>query len=145
MMPIAESYVYIVTQTDFEDHTDEEGRLAILSVHATAALANSAVKDYICEFHELEDDEVNDFIQDNDNTTPMTNGLYEVTIEERSDYRHAYLLKVEKMELEGHFPDPSLSDGGNGEGKKRTGSKRQAESPPSDGRKKPRQDVIVLD
>ena len=41
------SYVYTVTRTDFEHHTDRKGRLSLIEVHASLLSANAAAKAHL--------------------------------------------------------------------------------------------------
>jgi hypothetical protein len=145
MIRIPEPYVYVITERTFDHHEDEEGKLWILSVHATVALANAAVKDYLHERCHLEEDEEFELVNDSDTQITVKDGLYEVTVDVRREELFSFTIKAEKMELEGVFPDVSLSKGGDDDGKKGMQNKRCAGTPPSGGTKKPRQDVIVLD
>ena len=145
MIRIPEPYVYVITERTFDHHEDEDGNLWILSVHATAALANDAVKEYLHERCNLEEDEEFELVNDSDTQITVTDGLYEVTVDVREDELFSFTIKAEKMELEGGFPDVSSSKGGDEDGKKGLQNKRRAETTPSGGSKKPPRDVIVLD
>src|SRR5271155_2602790 len=96
MIRIPEPYVYIVTERTFDHHEDQDGRLSILSVHATAALANAAVKDYLHERFNLDEDEEVDLINDRDVNLSVTNGWYEVRVDIREDELDSFIFEVEK-------------------------------------------------
>jgi len=145
MVHIPEPYVYVITERRFDHHEDLEGKLDILSIHATAELANVAVKEHLHERFNLEDDEEVELVNDSDMTFTITNGLYEVTADVREDELFSFTLTVEKMELEGGLPDRSSSNGRDKGGNNGLENKRRGESPPSDGNKRQRQNVIVLD
>ena len=145
MIQIPEPYVYVITQTDIEHHTDEDGQVSILSIHATAALANEAAAGHLREELGCDEDEEEDF-GDASVDERMHKGLYEATADVYEDRRHALTIEVKKMPLYGgEYPDSSSSDGGDGDGKKEPAKKRKADSPTSGGNKKRRQEVIVLD
>jgi hypothetical protein len=145
MIQIPEPYVYVITQTDIEHHTDEDGQVSIVSIHATAAQANEAAAAYLREELGCDDDEEEDFGGASVDES-MRKGLYEATAEVYEDRRHALTIEVQKRTLYGvEYPDSSSSDGGADDDKKGPAKKRKAKSPPSGGNKKRRQEVIVLD
>jgi len=145
MIQIPEPYVYVITRTDIEHHTDEDGPASILSIHATAALANEAAADHLREELGCDEDEEEDFGGASVDES-MRKGLYEAIAEVYEDRRHEFRIEVEKMALYGgEYPDSSSSDGGDDDNKKGPAKKRKAKSAPSGGNKKRRQEVIVLD
>ena len=40
-------FVYIVERTDYDHHTTEEGKMAVVSIHTTLAGANEAAKTHM--------------------------------------------------------------------------------------------------
>src|SRR5271169_4540654 len=140
MIRIPESYVCVVTETTFDHHEDEEGKHRNLSVHATAALANAAVKEWLHDRLSLDDDEEVELVNNgNDMAFSQKDGLYEVSVDLRWDELFSFTIKVERMELEGGFPEPN---------KRKDGGKTDLTNnrpPAEDGTKKRRQEAIVLD
>jgi hypothetical protein len=145
MIQIPEPYVYVITQTDIEHHTDDDGQRSILSIHATAAQANKAAAAYLREELGCDEDEEEDFGGASVDES-MRKGLYEATAEVYEDHRHALTIEVQKETLYGGKSlKSSSSHGGDNDGKKGPVKKRKAEGPPSGGNKKRREEVIVLD
>ncbi|KAK5118601.1 hypothetical protein LTR85_008066 [Meristemomyces frigidus] len=89
-------YVYIVQRRDYEDHTDDAGRLEVVEVHANLSKANAAAEEHLAEESEnaLDDDPEVDQDMNSD-------GGYRATCYSREDERDHFDVEVIKMELKG--------------------------------------------
>ena len=89
------SYVYTVTRTDFEHHTDRKGRLSIIEVHASLPSANAAAKAHLL----AQFDKSSAFNAEVEET--KNDGRYDGHCFTHEDRRDHFRCEVRKMEVKG--------------------------------------------
>lgn len=90
-------FVYIVERTDYDHHTAQEGKMAVVSVHTTLAGANEAAKthmqDEIEESYGCDEAEVDEKLD--------RSGGFTCDVAVFEDERHNFTIQIQKMELHG--------------------------------------------
>ena len=89
------SYVYTVTRTDFEHHTDRKGRLSIIEVHASLPSANAAAKAHLLA-QSRKSGAFNAEVEETEK-----DGRYHGHCSTHEDRRDHFRCEVRKMEVKG--------------------------------------------
>ena len=134
-------FVYIVERTDYDHHTAEEGKMAVVSVHTTLAGANEAAKTHM-------QDEIEECFGYGeayvDESLDRSGGFTcDVTVYE--DHRHNFTIQIKKMELHGASSAPAPRPSRNDENVSQNASSQTLSSRTQHLARANQQEVICLD
>ena len=90
-------YVYLIQRTDHDDHKDNRGRTAAVSVHKTLASANDAARS-----HMEQQMRKSDLGPEVHNEGLASDGCFACKVQTFEDRRDHFIVQVQKMLLHGN-------------------------------------------